>query len=316
MQPSITQLTAFAKELETIMQDDERVYAMTADLVGSCGLANIENHVPAQFINVGVAEQNMIGIAAGLAKEGLLPFAYTFATFNSMRACEQIRSDVFYNDLNVKVVGTHCGVSTGQAGSTHFSLEDIGILRSMPQSVVVVPADPVATKKTARLLYNYPHGVYVRLDRNPLPNLYAETEEFAIGKGHVLRQGTDIVLYTIGAVTGEALKAAAMIEDEVQKSVAVVDVYSVKPLDEELIVKFAETCKEGYAIEEHNVNGGLYGAIAECLAPHSTGCLLHAIGINNCYPKGNTVERLRRRLGLDAEGITKKVVGRSKGASQ
>jgi len=217
MEENVSQMKAFADAIEELMEKDSRIMVMTADLVGSCALSHIEQEHGEHFVNVGIAEQNMIGIAAGMAREGLLPYAYTFAAFNSMRACEQIRTDVFYNDLNVKIVGTHCGMSTGQAGSTHFALEDIGIIRSMPKSVILVPADPVSARKTAYLTYTYEGGAYIRLDRNPLENIYEEDEVFEIGKGHVLREGTDIILYTIGAVAGDVLYAAEVIEKKTGK---------------------------------------------------------------------------------------------------
>lgn len=308
MSEKISQMKAFADALEELMDKDSRVMAMTADLVGSCCLKQIEKNKKDQFVNVGIAEQNMIGIAAGLAKEGMIPYAYTFAAFNSMRACEQVRTDIFYNNLNVKVVGTHCGMSTGQAGSTHFALEDVGIIRSMPQSVILVPADPVAAAKTAYLTYEYDGGAYIRLDRNPLDRIYGEDESFEIGRGHVLKEGTDIVLYTMGAVTQDVLKAAGRIEEETKQSTAVIDVYSVKPIDKELLNRYASVCRYAFTIEEHNICGGLFGAVAECIGQSSRNCILRPIGIKEHYPHGNLVERARELEGLSAEGIFRQVV--------
>lgn len=307
---AISQMQAFAQALAHIMEDDPRVMVMTADLVGSCGLSDIEARFSEtqQFVNVGIAEQNMIGIAAGLAKEGMLPYAYTFSAFNAMRACEQIRTDVFYNGLNVKVIGTHCGVSTGQAGSTHFSLEDMGIIRSMPGSVLVVPSDPVAAAKTAQVCHAYRGGMYVRLDRNPLPALYTAADAFAPGRGHVLKDGDDIALFVVGAATHAALEAAQAIEQETGKGVAVIDIYSVKPLDVALVQRYTQKCAMAFAIEEHNTHCGLYGALAECVCRTGARGPLYPIGIPDEYPHGNTVERLRQRLGLDAEGIMQSVI--------
>lgn len=307
MSEKISMMAAFAERLYARMAEDPRIRVMTADLVGSCALKKIEADHRDQFINVGIAEQNMVSIAAGLAHEGMIPFTYTFAAFHAMRSCEQVRTDVFYNEQNVKVIGTHCGVSTGQAGSTHFALEDIAILRGMPKSVVLVPSDPVSAAETADVAYQCPHGVYVRLDRNPAPALYQAGERFSIGKAHVLKDGADIVLFAAGTAVHAALEAAAMIESRENLSVAVVDLYSIKPLDETCVTYYAGKCRHAFTIEEHNVCGGVFGAVAECIVRTSRDCILHPIAIEETYPHGNTVERARELLGLDANGITETV---------
>lgn len=307
MSEKISMMAAFAERLYARMAEDPRIRVMTADLVGSCALKKIEADHRDQFINVGIAEQNMVSIAAGLAHEGMIPFTYTFAAFHAMRSCEQVRTDVFYNEQNVKVIGTHCGVSTGQAGSTHFALEDIAILRGMPKSVVLVPSDPVSAAETADVAYQRPHGVYVRLDRNPAPALYQAGERFSIGKAHVLKDGADIVLFAAGTAVHAALEAAAMIESRENLSVAVVDLYSIKPLDVACVTRYAGKCRHAFTIEEHNVCGGVFGAVAECIVRTSRSCTLHPIAIEETYPHGNTVERARELLGLDADGITETV---------
>ena len=308
MAEKISQMKAFAGELERISKSDKSVITMTADLVGSCSLNEIEKKLPEQFINVGIAEQNMIGIAAGLAKEGFKPFCYTFAAFNSMRACEQIRTDIFYNGFNVKVVGTHCGLSTGQAGSTHFALEDIGIIRSMPDSIILIPADYIAAQKTMRLLYNTNHGAYVRLDRNPVEAVYSEEEEFKIGKAHVLRDGNDAVIFCAGVVTKEVLTAAEKMENMRGKAIAVVDLFSIKPVDAELVAQYVSRCKYAFTVEEHNISGGVYGAISECIAGMERKCPVFPIALNEIYPQGNTLERARERAGLTAEAIEERIM--------
>lgn len=307
MSEKLSMMAAFAERLYARMAEDPRIRVMTADLVGSCALKKIEADHRDRFINVGIAEQNMVSIAAGLAHEGMIPFTYTFAAFHAMRSCEQVRTDVFYNEQNVKVIGTHCGVSTGQAGSTHFALEDIAILRGMPRSVVLVPCDPVSAAETADVAYQYHHGVYVRLDRNPAPALYQAGERFSIGKAHVLKDGTDIVLFAAGMVVHAALEAAAMIESRENLSVAVVDLYSIKPIDEACVTHYTGKCRQAFTIEEHNVCGGVFGAVAECIVRTSRDCMLHPIAIEETYPHGNTVERARELLGLDANGIAETV---------
>lgn len=250
----------------------------------------------------------MVGIAAGLAHEGMRPYTYTFAAFHSMRSCEQVRTDVFYNELNVKVIGTHCGVSTGFAGSTHFALEDIGIIRSIPKSIVLVPADPVSAEKTVDVAYGCEQGMYIRLDRNPLPAIYSPEESFAVGKAKVLKDGSDVVLFAIGAVVHSVLQAAEQIQKDTGKSVAVVDVYCVKPLDRDCILYYARNCRLAVTVEEHELCGGLFGAVSECIVQEAPGHCLFPIAIREVYPHGNTVERARELLGLDAGSIQKTVL--------
>lgn len=308
MAGNISMMAAFAGRLEQLAKSDPEIRVLTADLIGSCGLKEIERNHPGQFINVGIAEQNMVGIAAGLAHEGMRPYTYTFAAFHSMRSCEQVRTDVFYNELNVKVIGTHCGVSTGFAGSTHFALEDIGIIRSIPKSIVLVPADPVSAEKTVDVAYGCEQGMYIRLDRNPLPAIYSPEESFAVGKAKVLKDGSDVVLFAIGAVVHSVLQAAEQIQKDTGKSVAVVDVYCVKPLDRDCILYYARNCRLAVTVEEHELCGGLFGAVSECIVQEAPGHCLFPIAIREVYPHGNTVERARELLGLDAGSIQKTVL--------
>ena len=308
MAGNISMMAAFAGRLEQLAKSDPEIRVLTADLVGSCGLKEIERNHPDQFINVGIAEQNMVGIAAGLAHEGMRPYTYTFAAFHSMRSCEQVRTDVFYNELNVKVIGTHCGVSTGFAGSTHFALEDIGIIRSIPKSIVLVPADPVSAEKTVDVAYGCEQGMYIRLDRNPLPAIYSPEESFAVGKAKVLKDGSDVVLFAIGAVVHSVLQAAEQIQKDTGKSVAVVDVYCVKPLDRDCILYYARNCRLAVTVEEHELCGGLFGAVSECIVQEAPGHCLLPIAIREVYPHGNTVDRAREWLGLDAGSIQKTVL--------
>ena len=308
MAGNISMMAAFAGRLEQLAKSDPEIRVLTADLVGSCGLKEIERNHPGQFINVGIAEQNMVGIAAGLAHEGMRPYTYTFAAFHSMRSCEQVRTDVFYNELNVKVIGTHCGVSTGFAGSTHFALEDIGIIRSIPKSIVLVPADPVSAEKTVDVAYGCEQGMYIRLDRNPLPAIYSPEESFAVGKAKVLKDGSDVVLFAVGAVVHSVLQAAEQIQKDTGKSVAVVDVYCVKPLDRDCILYYARNCRLAVTVEEHELCGGLFGAVSECIVQEAPGHCLFPSAIREVYPHGNTVERARELLGLDAGSIQKTVL--------
>lgn len=298
-----SQLEASALMLERLMETDDSIIVITADMAGSCKLKRIEQRFPERFINVGIAEQNMISIAAGLAHEGMKPFVHTFSVFSSLRACEQIRTDVFYNHANVKIIGTHCGMSTSQAGATHFSLEDIGVIRAMPESVMIAPADAISAAKYIELLYQTGAPAYVRLDRNPLPDLYKENYEAIIGRGQVLAAGSDIAVIAIGAALAEAVEAQKKLLERGGPAITVVDMPTIKPLDYELLKQLSENHSVFITVEEHNIYGGLGSAVGQAAAELGLGIRLKCIGIPDCYPQGNPVSYNRALYGLDSKSI-------------
>lgn len=302
-----SQLEASAGKLEQLMENDEQIIIITADLAESCKLKRIEKRFPDRFINVGIAEQNMVSIAAGLAHEGFKPFVHTFSVFSSLRACEQIRTDVFYNQANVKIIGTHCGMSGGQAGSTHFSLEDIGVIRAMPESIMITPADAVSAAKFIELLSGIKGPAYVRLDRNPLPNLYDESYEAVIGKGKVLTEGMDIAVIAIGEAVSEALSAGKELLKQGGPAVTVVDMATIKPMDCDLLRRLSENHSVFITVEEHNVYGGLGSAVGQAAAELGLGIRLKCIGIPDCYPQGNPIGCNRALYGLDKKSIKETV---------
>ena len=305
--PMQSQMTASADALEQLMQTDTKIVVMTADLVSSCKLSNIEHRFPERFINVGIAEQNMVSIAAGLAKEGMKPFVHTFSVFASLRACEQIRTDVFYNDMNVKIVGTHGGMSTGAAGPTHYSLEDIGVVSAMPGSVVIVPADGPSTAAFIRKLAVTEGPAYIRLDRNPLANLYVEDCEMAVGVGNVLAQGKGIVVIAIGAAVSEALLARRCLMETTGITITVVDMPTIKPFDQALLQQLSQQHSRCITVEEHNLYGGLGSAVGLTIAQLGLNMRLKCLAIPDCYPRGNPPSRNRELYGLDCKGIIKAV---------
>lgn len=298
-----SQLAASAAVLERLMEMDDSIVVMTADMKGSCKLDRIEQRFPQRFINVGIAEQNMIAIAAGLAHEGMKPFVHTFSVFSSLRACEQIRTDVFYNRANVKIIGTHCGLSAGQAGATHFSLEDIGVIRAMPESVMIAPADAVSAGRYIELLYEMQGPAYVRLDRNPLPDLYGADYEAVIGKGRMLTEGCDVAVIAIGAAVAEAIGAQKRLLHAGGPKVTVVDMPTIKPVDDDLLRQLSKQHSVIMTVEEHNVYGGLGSAVGQAIAEMGLGLRLKCIGIPDCYPQGNPVSYNRALYGLDSHSI-------------
>lgn len=301
------QMKACSDMLADLMENDNEIIILTADLVGTCKINNIEKYFPDRFINVGVAEQNMVSIAAGLAHEGYKPFVYSFAAFASLRSCEQVRTDAFYNNLNVKVIGTHSGISAGPAGSTHFSIEDIGVIRSMPNSMIVIPSDAMAAKKLIKILVELDHPVYFRIDRNPLPEIYTEEDEFEIGKAKVLCEGNDILLCATGVMVSIASEVAQMLENNIGVSATVLDIHTIKPLDNNAIIKHSKGIKHIVSLEEHNIYGGLGSAVAEIIAENNIDCFFKRIGINDIYPIGGPVNINRERLGLSKENIFKTI---------
>lgn len=298
-----SQLEASAVMLEQLMENDESIVVMTADLAGSCKLKKIEERFPERFINVSIAEQNMVGIAAGLAHEGFKPFVYTFSVFASLRACEQIRTDVFYNRTNVKLVGTHCGMSAGQAGPTHFSLEDIGVITAMPESVMIAPADAVATEKYMELLASTDGPAYLRLDRNLVSDVYGKEYEAVIGRGFILTEGSKVAVLAIGAEVAEALAAQRSLLQTGGPAVTVVDMPTVKPIDRELLRHLAKDHTVFVTVEEHNVCGGLGSAVGQAIAETGLKVRLKCMGIPDCYPQGNPVDYNRSLYGLDSKSI-------------
>ncbi|HHV10103.1 MAG TPA: transketolase family protein [Clostridiales bacterium] len=298
-----SQLEASALMLEHLMETDDSIIVMTADLVGSCKLSKIEQRFPERFINVGIAEQNMMSIAAGLAHEGMKLFVHTFSVFATLRACEQMRTDLFYNGANVKVVGTHCGVSTGPAGSTHFSVEDIGVVRAMPKSTVISPSDAPSAAAFIQLLAKTTEPAFIRLDRNPLPDIYDEGYEAVIGKGHILAHGKNIAVIATGSTVTAALEAQKHLNEKGGPKISIVDMPTIKPLDKTLLKQLADDHNVFITVEEHNVYGGLGSAVGQAIAEMGLGVRLHCLGIPDCYPSGNPVEYNRSLLGIDSLGI-------------
>lgn len=303
-----SQLEAAVSVLEELMETDKDIVVMTADLAGSCKLKRIEQKFPDRFFNVGLAEQNMISIAAGLAHEGIKPFVFTFSVFSSLRACEQVRTDVFYNRTNVKIIGTHCGMSASQAGSTHFSLEDIGIVRTMPESIMLTPSDAVSAAKYMKLLASRHEAAYMRLDRNPLPDLHGEDYQAEIGKGSVLMEGCGIAVIAIGEAVAEALEAGNALREAGGPEITVVDMPSVKPIDEHLLQQLSENHSVFITVEEHNVYGGLGSAVGQAAAEMGLHIRLKCVGVPDCYPQGNPIDYNRKKFGLDSESIQKTVM--------
>ncbi|HCX64358.1 MAG TPA: transketolase, partial [Eubacteriaceae bacterium] len=262
MTEMIATRTAYGEALAELGRENKNIVVLDADLSKSTKSATFGSEFPDRHFNCGIAEQNMMGIAAGLATTGKIPFASTFAMFGAGRAFEVIRNSICYPKLNVKIALTHSGLTVGEDGATHQSVEDIAIMRAIPNMVVLCPADATETKKMVRKAAEYKGPVYLRLGRPNLPVLFDDSYDFEIGKATELKQGDDVTIIATGIMTSTALEASEKLAEEGIKA-RVINMGTIKPIDEEAIVKAAKETKAIVTAEEHSVIGGLGSAVAD-----------------------------------------------------
>jgi len=292
---------AYGEVLAELGAENENVVVLDADLSGSTKTSGFAKKFPERFFNMGIAEANMIGTAAGLAAAGKIPFASTFAIFAVGRAWEQVRQSVAYPKANVKIVATHSGVTVGEDGGSHQAIEDIAIMRAVPNMTVIVPADGVETKLAIRAAAAYKGPVYVRLGRNKVKTVVPEDFKFEIGKGVTLREGSDLTIIGTGLMTAQALAAAEQLQ-AAGISARVLHVATIKPLDEELILAAARETGAIVTAEEHSIVGGLGGAVAELLSEKCPTPLTR-LGIKDRFGLSGKAEDLLKYFGLLAENI-------------
>jgi len=292
---------AYGSALVELGRTERKLVVLDADVSKATRTAQFAKAFPDRFINVGCAEANLIGTAAGLSLTGKIPVASTFAVFASCRSLDQIRNTVCYPFLNVKIVATHCGITVGADGASHQSIEDIAIMRSLPNMTVVVPSDPIETKKALREAIYHDGPVYVRLGRVPVPNVTTDDSPFSIGKGLVLREGKDVAILACGIMVGIALQAARyLVERDI--SVKVINMHTIKPLDEQLVVEAAQETGAIATVEEHSILGGLGGAVAEVIS-RSAPVPLERIGIEDRFAESGQPNELLEKYGLSVEHI-------------
>ncbi len=256
---------AYGEALVKLGKENNDVVVLEADLSKSTMTAYFKKEFPERHINVGIAEADMIGTAAGFATTGKIPFASTFAMFAAGRAYDQIRNSVAYPKLNVKICPTHAGVSLGEDGGSHQAIEDVALMRVIPGMVVLSPADATETEQMVFAAAKYNGPVYIRLGRLNIPVIYGDDYKFKIGKAHTLKDGNDVAILATGLMVYEALEAAKLLEAEGVKA-RVINISTIKPLDEETVLKAAKECKFIVTSEEHSVIGGLGGAVSEFLS--------------------------------------------------
>ena len=296
----IPQRNYYGKALAELAADP-RVVVMDADLAGSTKASEFQKVCPERFVEVGIAEQNMIGIAAGLAASGKVVFASTFGIFATGRCWEQIRLAVAYPKLNVKICATHCGITVGEDGASHQALEDMAIMRSIPNMTVLCPADAYEAFAATKALAEYDGPAYMRMGRADFPVITEEGAPFVIGKARVMREGTDVTLIGCGQMTALCLKAADMLEAD-GISAEVLNISTIKPLDSAAVV--ASVSKTGCCVtaEEHSIIGGLGSAVAEALAD-SCPAPLERVGTMDTFGESGKPAELMAKYGLTAEHI-------------
>ena len=284
----------------------ENLVVLDADLAGATKTGVFKKVFPDRHIDCGIAESNMIGVAAGLAAAGKIPFASSFAMFAAGRAFEQVRNSVGYPHLNVKIGATHAGISVGEDGATHQCNEDIALMRTIPGMVVISPADDVEAKAAVRAAIEHDGPVYLRFGRLAVPVIHDEASyKFEIGKGIVEREGKDVTIFTTGLCVSECLVAAEKLAAE-GISAKVVNIHTIKPIDEELVVAAATETGKVVTVEEHSIIGGLGSAVCDVLSAKAPTKTLK-IGINDTYGESGPAKDLVKKYGLDGESIAEKV---------
>ena len=285
-----------------VAKTDKELIIVTADVSTSAGLDRYRKTYPNKFVDVGIAEQNMIGVATGLASEGFNVVTTTFSPFQTLRCCEQIKVNLGYMRHKVCMVGLASGLVLGTLGFTHCSIEDIGALRSIPNITIISPADGLETVKAFSASLRHHESTYVRLTGGSnSPIIYSKDYNFEIGKGVVLKEGTDVTIFGTGSILNECMMAANELENQ-KISVKVVNLHTIKPIDKDIIVKSMES-KLFISVEEHNVIGGLGSAIAEIMAEYNKKPKHIMLGINDFYEKGGSYKYLLNKYGLNKEKI-------------
>jgi len=295
----------YGKALLELGKQNKNVVALDADLSDSTRSEYFAKQFPERFFSMGIAEQDMIGAAAGLAFSGKIAYASTFAIF-SERAYEFVRNIVSRNKLNVKIAGSHAGIATGEDGKSAQAIEDIAIYRALPNMVVLQPCDAVECEKMVFALAGYKGPSYMRMHRNAVPVIHNADYKFEIGKGEVLRQGRDAVVFASGTMVHEALKAAEILKNE-GINAFVVNIPTIKPLDEKLVIELAKKTNCVVTAEDHNIIGGLGSAVAEVLSENYP-CLMKRIGVKDVYAESGKPDELYKKYGLDAESIAEEVM--------
>jgi transketolase len=297
---------AYGKSLVELAKSNQDIIVLDADLSSSTQTKFFAKEFPERFFNMGIAEANMVSTAAGLAKAGKIPFVSSFAMFATGRAWEQVRNSVAHNHANVKICATHAGLTVGEDGASHQIIEDIALMKSIPGMVVIVPADAKETEKVMQAVTAYNGPVYVRLGRSALPVLFDDKYNFQIGKANVIEKGEDLSIMACGIMVSAAVEAAKILKEKHNKSIEVINIASIKPLDTETIVNSALKTRNIIVAEEHNIWGGLGDSVASALLENCSEKLkFKRLGVNDSFGQSGKAEDLLVHYGLTAENLVK-----------
>ena len=297
---------AFGDELAILGENNQDIVVLDADLSGSTQTSIFAKKFPERFFDVGIAEQDLMTTALGLSLEGKIPFAATFAVFATGRAYDQIRNSICYQKANVKVIGAHGGITVGEDGASHQALEDVSLMRGLPNMTVICPGDYVQTQKAVEFASKYNGPVYIRLSRMNVPCVYSENDEFDVNKAIVLKEGKDVSIFVTGDLLSEVIKANEILEKH-GIDAEIINIPVIKPLDCGTIINSVKKTGLAVTVENHSVIGGLGSAVCETLSENAPHRVLR-IGINDTFGQSGTPNELLKHYGLDAESIANKVI--------
>jgi len=299
----------YGKTLCELGEENPNIVAMTADLKGSTKIGDFAEKFPDRFINVGIAEANMYGMASGLAKCGLVPFASSFSVFASLRSLDQIHTDICYQNVNVKIIGTHGGTSFGQAGSTHHAIEDFAVVRSLVNMTLICPADGIETGLAVRAAANTEGPFYIRINRG-FDQVVYNTDDygFEVGKAVEMTDGKDVTIIACGSCVYQAIQAAKILEYDHNISARVLNMHTIKPIDKEAIIKAVKDTRRIVTAEDHSVIGGLGSAVGEVVVESGLACAFRKLGLQDKFSAIGLHEDLMAMHEIDAEGIVKNVL--------
>lgn len=297
---------AFGEELAELGKQNPDIVALDADLSGSTQTSVFAKEFPERFFDVGIAEQNLMTTALGLSLEGKIPFAATFAVFATGRTYDQIRNSICYQKANVKIIGAHGGVTVGEDGASHQALEDVSLMRGLPNMTVIVPGDYEQTRQAVRFASQYNGPVYIRLSRTNVPVVFDESYKFDINKACVLKEGNDVTLLTCGDILSEVIHAGEILAEH-GINAEIINVPVIKPLDCGTIISSVNKTHLAVTVENHSIIGGLGSAVCECLAENSPHRVVR-IGVNDKFGQSGTPSELLKNYGLDAVSIANKVI--------
>ena len=296
----------FARELETAMNQNENIVLLNADLAKPNGFGSFSEKFPNRAINVGIAEQNMASVAAGMSSYGFIPFICTFTPFATRRICDQIAISICYAKQNVKIIGSDPGISAEYNGGTHMSFEDIGVLRSIPNMVIFEPVDNNQLKNILPQIIDYKGPVYIRMFRKSTPDIFKEDEKFNLFSAKTIKEGTDVSIFCSGIMVAEALEANKILEEK-GINAEIINIHTIKPIDEESVINSVHKTGAVVTVENHNIMGGLRSAVAEVLSENCP-APLRSVGIRDSFGQVGKMSYLKETYNMTAQDIVQAVM--------